>query len=539
MARDLSIFVDESDDRGGKARYEESPTRPIYRRSHALRVAVERLWALSSVRVFVDIFDFFRQTVGNQRLHPILAAILNRLLVVPAFELQHVQRAVHLRDLRLHVGLPLVEHGLALGVSGRALRAPFHEQSDVLDLHPRLLQAFDDPKRLELRVAESANAGCPLQSREQSLLVVIPQRRDGQAEHLCHLSDCVHGSSEQISNSVLDLKSGSAVTFILVNENRECKGYSAIDKTDLVVTSSPLKSSNSETPGIPLLSRRDEWAWESRRGLAARKQFCTQNHRQEESNMTIKQTAGRDALGEFAPKFAQLNDDVLFGEVWSRQDGLSLRDRSVVTVVALMAQGLTDSSFRFHLMSAKSNGVTRTEIAEILTHAAFYAGWPKAWAAFRMAKEVWADEDDGADAKARHQNEMAFPIGAPNDAFAKYFIGQSYLAPLSTEQVGIYNVTFEPGYRNNWHTHHAKSGGGQILLCMAGRGLYQEWGKPAQELCPGDVVNIPTGVKHWHGAAPDSWFSHLAVEVPGEETSNEWLEPVDDEQYLKASDKEA
>ena len=254
--------------------------------------------------------------------------------------------------------------------------------------------------------------------------------------------------------------------------------------------------------------------------------------------MTIKQTAGRDALGDFAPKFAQLNDDVLFGEVWSREDRLSLRDRSVVTVVALMAQGLTDSSFRFHLMSAKSNGVTRTEIAEILTHAAFYAGWPKAWAAFRIAKEVWAD-DDAADARTKHQNEMAFPIGAPNDAFAKFFIGQSYLAPLSTEQVGIYNVTFEPSCRNNWHTHHAKSGGGQILVCVAGRGIYQEWGKPAQELCPGDVVNIPAGVKHWHGAAPDSWFSHLAVEVPGEETSNEWLEPVDDEEYLKATNKEA
>ena len=108
--------------------------------------------------------------------------------------------------------------------------------------------------------------------------------------------------------------------------------------------------------------------------------------------MAIKQTAGRDALGDFAPKFAQLNDDVLFGEVWSREDRLSLRDRSVVTVVALMAQGLTDSSFQYHLMSAKNNGVTRAEIAEILTHAAFYAGWPKAWAAFRMAKEVWADE---------------------------------------------------------------------------------------------------------------------------------------------------
>ena len=218
--------------------------------------------------------------------------------------------------------------------------------------------------------------------------------------------------------------------------------------------------------------------------------------------MAIKQTAGRDALGEFAPKFAELNDDVLFGQVWSREDKLSLRDRSIVTVVALMAQGLTDSSFQYHLTTAKNNGLTKTEIAEILTHAAFYAGWPKAWAAFRMAKEVWA-EDNAADAKAKHQNEMVFPIGAPNDAFAKYFIGQSYLAPLSTQQVGIYNVTFEPGCRNNWHIHHAKSGGGQILVCVAGRGYYQEWGKPAQELRPGDVVNIPTGVKHWHGAAPD------------------------------------
>ena len=136
-----------------------------------------------------------------------------------------------------------------------------------------------------------------------------------------------------------------------------------------------------------------------------------------------------------------------------------------------------------------------------------------------------------ADAKAKHQNEMVFPIGAPNDAFAKYFIGQSYLAPLSTQQVGIYNVTFEPGCRNNWHIHHAKSGGGQILVCVAGRGYYQEWGKPAQELRPGDVVNIPVGVKHWHGAAPDSWFSHLAVEVPGDETSNEWLEAVDNTVY--------
>ena len=245
--------------------------------------------------------------------------------------------------------------------------------------------------------------------------------------------------------------------------------------------------------------------------------------------MAVKQTAGRDALGQFAPEFAHLNDDVLFGEVWSREDALSLRDRSLVTVVSLMAQGLVDESFRYHLTTAKQNGITRTEIAEILTHGAFYAGWPKAWAAFRMAKDVWAEE--GGDEKARHQSEMVFPIGAPNDAYAQYFVGRSYLAPLSGSQVGVFNVTFEPGCRNNWHIHHAKSGGGQILICVAGRGWYQEEGKPARALRPGDVVNIPAEVKHWHGAAADSWFSHLALEVPGEETKNEWCEPVSDAQY--------
>lgn len=124
-------------------------------------------------------------------------------------------------------------------------------------------------------------------------------------------------------------------------------------------------------------------------------------------------------------------------------------------------------------------------------------------------------------------------MGDKNEAFAKYFTGQSYLNMLSTEQVAIGNVTFEPGCRNNWHIHHAKSGGGQILLVTAGRGYYQEWGKEPRELHPGDVVNIPAEVKHWHGAAPDSWFAHLAVEVPAEGASNEWLEPVSDEKYSK------
>lgn len=128
------------------------------------------------------------------------------------------------------------------------------------------------------------------------------------------------------------------------------------------------------------------------------------------------------------------------------------------------------------------------------------------------------------------ENISVFPMGEKNEAFAHYFVGQSYLNMLSTERVTIGNVTFEPGCRNNWHIHHK---GGQILLCTAGRGYYQEWGKEAQELHPGDVVNIPPEVKHWHGAAKDSWFAHLAVEVPAEGASNEWLEVVNEEDYEK------
>lgn len=244
----------------------------------------------------------------------------------------------------------------------------------------------------------------------------------------------------------------------------------------------------------------------------------------------IIQTAGKMQLGDFAPEFAHYNDDVLFGENWNNQD-IDLKTRCIVTMVALMSSGITDSSLLYHLENAKAHGVTKAEAAAIITHAAFYAGWPKGWAVFGLAKDVWKDETTGEDAKAVHAVKMVFPIGKPNDGFAQYFTGRSFLAPLSTSQVGIFNVTFEPGCRNNWHIHHADKGGGQILVCVAGRGYYQEEGKEAQELRPGDVVNIPVGVKHWHGAAKDSWFSHLAVEVPGENGSNEWLEAVDDRTY--------
>ena len=244
-----------------------------------------------------------------------------------------------------------------------------------------------------------------------------------------------------------------------------------------------------------------------------------------------KVTAGRDELGTFAPKFAELNDDVLFGQVWAREEQLSARDRSIVTVTALMSSGILDSSLKFHILNAKNHGVTAAEMAEILTHAAFYAGWPKAWAALRMAKEVYGG--DALTGKENHMEERKslFPMGGPNNAFAQYFVGQSYLNMLTTAGVPIGNVTFEPGCRNNWHIHKAETGGGQILLCTDGRGWYQEWGRPARALRPGDVVVIPAGVKHWHGAAKDSWFTHLAVEVPGEGTGSQWLEPVDEDTY--------
>ncbi len=245
----------------------------------------------------------------------------------------------------------------------------------------------------------------------------------------------------------------------------------------------------------------------------------------------IVQTAGRGQLGEFAPKFAELNDDVLFGEAVWNDATFSLHDRSMITISILLGKGLVDPSFRAHLEMGKKHGITRTEIAALLTQAAFYAGWPNAWAGFRMAKEVWADDTAAEDAKAAFQREMIFPVGEPNTAYAQYFVGNSYLAPISQEQVKIANVTFEPRCRNNWHIHHATQGGGQMLVGVAGRGWYQEEGKPAQEILPGTVIHIPAGVKHWHGAAADSWFAHLAVEIAGENTSNEWLEPVTDEQY--------
>ena len=243
----------------------------------------------------------------------------------------------------------------------------------------------------------------------------------------------------------------------------------------------------------------------------------------------IKQTAGRTVLGEFAPEFAHLNDDVLFGEVWNRQDEMSLHDRSLTTILSLVAQGITDSSLKYHLTTAKANGVTRQELAEMITHVAFYIGWPKAWAVLPMVKEIWGEQ--GVQTREEFQMSTPYPIGEPNTAYAKYFIGNSYTAPIDAPNGGPVNVTFEPGCRNNWHIHHDAV---QVLICVAGRGWYQEWGKEPVEMTPGTVIAIPAETKHWHGAARDSWFQHLTYHTHvGKNSSNEWLEPVTDGVYGK------
>lgn len=220
-----------------------------------------------------------------------------------------------------------------------------------------------------------------------------------------------------------------------------------------------------------------------------------------------------------------------FGDYYTRK-GLDLNTRELLTMAILVNLG-TEPQLKAHI-GANLKIRTAEYVEQAIYNCLPYCGYPRTLNALRLFKEAAAETKTATVAKSMPGKDWSvFPVGKPNDTYAKYFVGKSYLDMISTEQVGVGNVTFEPACRNNWHIHHAKKGGGQILIATAGRGYYQEWGKPAVELKPGDVVNIPAGVKHWHGAAPDSWFQHLAIEVPGEGTSNEWLEPVSDEEYAR------
>ena len=214
-------------------------------------------------------------------------------------------------------------------------------------------------------------------------------------------------------------------------------------------------------------------------------------------------------LFDFHPQLDEYLKAHLFGDIFER-DNLDWRTREIVTIAALAARPETEPQLKAHIAIGKGNGITDEQAAEIV-------------------RRVQLPQDP----KDLPADWSPIPVGEPNTAYAKFFIGRSYLHKLTLDQVPAFGVTFEPGCRNNWHVHHAKTGGGQILIVTAGEGYYQEWGKPARRLVKGDTVNIPANVKHWHGAACDSWFSHLAIEPEGSDCSNEWLEPVSEEDYNK------
>ncbi len=233
-----------------------------------------------------------------------------------------------------------------------------------------------------------------------------------------------------------------------------------------------------------------------------------------------KVTAGRDYLGDIAPEFARFNDDVLFGEVWSREAALSPKHRSMITIAALMGAGILDQSLDGHLQTGKANGITKAEMVEMVTHLAFYTGWPKGWAVSSKIMDLYGEDD---------APEPLFGLGEALDD-PEHFTGKVYLKEFLdfTNLMLADNVTFAPGCINNWHVHQV----GQMLFVTQGRGWYQEEGKEPVELKAGDVASIPGGVRHWHGAAKDSWFTHFTLEDPsGGEP--DWYGRVDPQEYEK------
>ena len=228
--------------------------------------------------------------------------------------------------------------------------------------------------------------------------------------------------------------------------------------------------------------------------------------------------SGRPFDYDFAPAADYYLKAHLFGDIFARNN-LTHAQRELVTVSALSALEGCGSQLKSHVNGARNMGLSDAEIRSIPAVLAARVGDIEAWRLRKAIAEVYGEEF----AEGRPVADPMFPKGEPNTAYAKYFVGNSYLAPLSTGKIPVSNVTFEPGCRNNWHIHH---GGIQVLICVGGDGWYQEWGKPARLLKPGDVVEIPEGVKHWHGATSDSWFQHVTFTVAGEGASNEWLEPV-------------
>lgn len=236
-----------------------------------------------------------------------------------------------------------------------------------------------------------------------------------------------------------------------------------------------------------------------------------------------KLNGGKPFDYNFAPATDYYLKAHLFGDIFAR-DILTHAERELITISALSSMEGVESQLKSHIRGAVNMGISEKEIHAIPEILSQKVGEQEAWQADKAIAEVY----ELPFSKNRPVGNTAFPLGKPNTAYAQYFIGNSYLAPLLSGNLPMSNVTFEPRCRNNWHIHHKS---GQILICINGAGWYQEWGKPARALHPGDVVNIPPGIKHWHGATATSWFQHIAITLPADSASNEWLEAVTDEVY--------
>ncbi len=234
---------------------------------------------------------------------------------------------------------------------------------------------------------------------------------------------------------------------------------------------------------------------------------------------------GKPFTYAFAPSTDYYLKAHLFGDIFAR-DVLTFSERELVTVSALASIEGVEPQLKSHVNGARNMGLSDEEIHEIPSVLATRVGATEAYRAKKAIAEVYGEPFN----EGKPVEHMIFPQGDPNVAYAKYFIGNSYLAPLMKGSLSMSNVTFEPRCRNNWHIHHKS---GQILICVGGEGWYQEWGKTARLLKPGDVVDIPAEVKHWHGATAHSWFQHIAISIPTEGATNEWLEEVSDEAYDK------
>lgn len=259
-------------------------------------------------------------------------------------------------------------------------------------------------------------------------------------------------------------------------------------------------------------------------------------------------TQGRPQATGYAETTDVFLKEHLFSDIIGR-DNMTTEERELATASMLAGIGDVNPQLMAHIGGALNSGNSADEMREAFALLSQTVGKAESKNALSALDAVLNQNGSSASANsAAAKNGVpcppqakvsAFPVGEPNDAYAQFFVGKSWLAGLShvtvsekdKMNVSVANVTFEPGCRNNWHVHHADAGGGQILVCVGGRGWYQEEGKAAQALRPGDVVTIPANVKHWHGAASDSWFAHLAVEVPGTNARNEWLEPVADSVY--------